>query len=198
MERVWLTRLRWRLRGALMWPLAGVLVVVDTVVIHELPFAGTGPDWYLAALLAAFFTLVVLAVGAPLAGRLVRRRRPDLPEVVATDRAGTALVVVLAAVLLGGGLAHHARVRDDRQAFAAGLRQVRVYVSHNAPAEYRRHVAETSAMRFGDDLYRACVPGDDPERFLCLFVFTDQSPPGLRRDTNRAPNSSYFPPDRGG
>jgi hypothetical protein len=198
MERVWLTRLRWRLRGALMWPLAAVLVVVDTVVIHELPFAGTGPDWFLSALLAGFINLLVLAVVAPLGGRLLRRRRPDLPAVVAGDRAGSVLVVAVTLALAGGGLAHHARVRDDRTAFADGLRRVRAYVAHSAPAEYRRHVEQTSALRFGEDLYRACVPGDDPDRWLCLFVFTDQSPPGLRRDTNRAPNSSYFPPDRGG
>lgn len=198
MERVWLTRLRWRLRGALMWPLATVLLVVDTVLIHELPFAGAGPDWFLAALLAGFFNLLVLAVAAPLGGRLVRRRHPELPAVIATDRAGTAAVLATTAVLLAGGLLHHASVRDDRDAFAAGLAQVRAYVTHNAPAEYRRHVAQTSALRFGEDLYRACVPGDDPDRWLCLFVFTDQRPPGLRRDTNRAPNSSWFPPDRGG
>jgi hypothetical protein len=198
MERVWLTRLRWRLRGALQWPLAGVLLVADAVLLHELPIAGDGPDWFLALLLSGFFNLLVVAVAAPLGGRLVRHRRPDLPAVVAGDRAGTALLLVLAVVLAGIGLAHHAQVRHQHLAFAEGLRRVRAYVTHNAPVEYRRHVAQTSALRFGDDLYRACVPGNDPERWLCLFVFTDQSPPGLRRDTNRAPNSSWFPPDRGG
>jgi hypothetical protein len=198
MERVWLTRLRWRLRGALMWPLAAVLLVADTVLIHELPFAGTRPDWFLSLLLAGFFELFVLGVAAPLAGRLLRRRRPDLPVVVAGDRAGTVLLLALTALLGGTGLVHHARVRDQRDALAQGLRQVRAYVTHSAPAEYRRHVSQTSALRFGEDLYRACVPGDDPDRWLCLFVFTDQHPPGLRRDSNRAPNSSWFPPDRGG
>src|SRR5947207_71023 len=42
------------------------------------------------------------------------------------------------------------------------------------------------------------IAGDGPDRWLCPFVFTDQHPPGLRLDTNRAPNSSWFPPDRGG
>jgi hypothetical protein len=198
MDRVWLTRLRWRLSAALMWPLAGVLLVADTVLIHELPFAGSGPDWFLSVLLAGFFSLLVMAVAAPLGGLLLRRRRADLPAVVAGDRVGSALLVALTAALAIGGLAHHGRLAGDRIAFAAGLRSVKAYVAHNAPAQYRRRVAETSALRFGDNLYRACVPGDDPKRWLCLFVFTDQSPPGLRRDTNRAPNSSWFPPDRGG
>ena len=91
MERVWLTRLRWRLRGALMWPLAGLLLVVDAVLIHELPFAGGGPDWFLSVLLAGFFTLLVVAVAAPLGGRLVRRRRPDLPVVLVSAYTGPIL-----------------------------------------------------------------------------------------------------------
>jgi hypothetical protein len=198
MSRVWLTRLRWRLSGALMWPLAGVLLVADAVLIHELPFAGSGPDWFLSVLVAGFFSLLVIGVAAPLGGRLLRRRRGDLPPLIAGDRVGSALLVALTAALAIGGLVHHGRVVDDRIAFADGLRRVKAYVAHSAPAQYRRHVAETSALRFGDNLYRACVPGDDPKRWLCLFVFTDQSPPGLRRDTNGAPNSSWFPPDHGG
>ena len=34
-ERVWWTRLRWRLRGATMWPAFLVAVVVDTVLLRE-------------------------------------------------------------------------------------------------------------------------------------------------------------------
>ncbi len=69
-ERVWWTRLRWRLRGATMWPAFLVAVVVDTVLLRELPIAGdTAPDVFAAVLLAFFFNLVVVAVGAPLAGR---------------------------------------------------------------------------------------------------------------------------------
>jgi hypothetical protein len=75
---------------------------------------------------------------------------------------------------------------------------VRAFVTHNAPAQYRRRVDQATTLRFGADLMRTCVPGDDPDRWLCVFVFTDQNPPGLREDPNRAPNSSWFPPDRGG
>jgi len=110
-ERVWWTRLRWRLRGATMWPAFLVAVVVDTVLLRELPIAGDiAPDVFAAILLAFFFNLVIVAVGAPLAGRLVRRRRPGLPKVIADDRAGTALIGLVTVVVLGVGLAHHPAV----------------------------------------------------------------------------------------
>src|SRR6478609_7413166 len=110
-ERVWWTRLRWRLRGATMWPAFLLAVVVDTVLLRELPIAGdTAPDVAAAGLLAFFFNLVVVAVGAPLAGRVVRRRFPGLPKVVADDRAGTALVGFVAVGVLAVGIAHHPMV----------------------------------------------------------------------------------------
>src|SRR5436189_2969877 len=96
-ERQWWTRLRWRLRGATMWPAFVLAVVFDTVLLRVLPISGdTAPDLFAAALLAFFFNLVAVAVGAPLLGRFVRRRWPGLPKVVADDRAGTVLVAGVA------------------------------------------------------------------------------------------------------
>src|SRR4051795_9823151 len=107
-ERVWWTRLRWRLRGATMGPCFPVALLFDAVLLHWLPIAGdTAPDVFAAVLLAFFFNLVAVAVGAPLLGRLVVRRRwPGLPKVVADDRAGTALIAGLAAGLFVIGLVH--------------------------------------------------------------------------------------------
>jgi hypothetical protein len=200
MERVWASRLRWRLRGATLWPAFALFLVADAALLHYLPIAGDGdgPGPVPALLLSGFFNLVVVAVGAPVAGALLRRRRPDLPGLIAADRAGTVLLVVLAAALAGIGIAHRSQTVAEREALAAGLQRVREYVRRNAPPEYRRRVDEAASVRFGDDLYRTCVPGDDPERWLCLFVFTDQDPPGVREDTNRAPNTSYLPYASGG
>ena len=89
-ERFWPARLRWRLRGAWLWPTFLALTVVNAIVLRELPLAGErGPDGIMPALiLAGFMNLVVVAVLAPLAGWLLRRRRRDLPRLIATDYSG--------------------------------------------------------------------------------------------------------------
>lgn len=198
MDGAWTARLRWRVRGAWQWRVFTVLLVVDALVLHALPIAGESTGLVPAVLLAAFFELVVVAAAAPLAGRVLRRRRPDLPGVVAGDYAGTWLLVATAVVLLGVGLVHRGELRTRHAALAAGVTQMRAYVEHSAPAQYRRHVAQATSLPFGDDLYRMCVPGDDPRRWLCLFVDTSTTPPGLRRDANAAPNSTYVARDAGG
>ena len=41
MEGAWLARLRWRQRGAWLWPTFAVLTVVDGFLLHALPAAGS-------------------------------------------------------------------------------------------------------------------------------------------------------------
>ena len=126
---MWWTRLRWRLRGATMWPTFVLALVVDALLLHLLPIAGDrGPGLFPALLLAGFFNLVVVAVGAPLAGRWVRRRRPSLPKVVADDRAGTVLLGATAVVLLAIGLAHRPAIQDQERDFARQAASARRFV----------------------------------------------------------------------
>src|SRR2546423_9567143 len=106
MERASLTRLRWRLRGAWMWPAFVVLTVADALILHALPIATDGIDLVPALLLGGFANLLVVAVIAPLSGRLVRRFRPDLPKAVAADYAGATLLAALTGALLVGGQLH--------------------------------------------------------------------------------------------
>jgi hypothetical protein len=191
-ERWFWTRLRWRLRGAALWPAFFALVVVDGLLLVLLPpYGDDGPGDLLGALLlAGFANLFIVAVLAPLGARALRRSRPALPKVIAVDRAGTVLLLVLAAGLAVAGLVHRPAVageREDRDAVAAA---VHTYVTASA-REYADRLAAADRLRLEADLYRACVPGDDPKRPLCLFVETDQRPPGVTRDPDRAPNSSY-------
>ena len=79
-EALWQTRLRWRLRGAMLWPAFVAAVVIEAVLLDRLPVAGDdGPGLFATVLLAGLGILVVVAVAAPLAGRWLRRRRPGLP-----------------------------------------------------------------------------------------------------------------------
>jgi hypothetical protein len=189
-----LTRLRWRRRGAWQWPAFFALVAGETVLLHELPIAGRGTGVFAALIFAAFLNVAALAIGAPLGGRFVRRFRPDLPKVVADDRAGTVALTALAVGLLTAGLVHRPAVLDARRAFRAQSDAVRLYVARRAPVAYRRNIDRADTWRIREDLFRTCVPGDDPARALCLFVRTDESPPGVQVDPNRAPNSRYVGP----
>src|SRR5437763_7649139 len=115
MERASLTRLRWRLRGAWMWPAYMGLTLVDAALLHELPIATDGIAVVPAVLLAGFLNLLVVAVAAPLSGRLVRRRRPDLPRAVAADYAGAVLLALVTGALVLGGILHRPAVQRSQR-----------------------------------------------------------------------------------
>jgi hypothetical protein len=193
-DRIWWSRLRWRRRGAWMWPLFVVLTLLDGLLLHELPIAGNHTGVLPGMLLAGFFNLAGVAIGGPLLARVIRRRRPDFPKVVAQDYAGAALVVAISLALLTGGLIHRPAVDEQRRDFSAQSAAVRGYVLAQAPRVFRANLDRADTLRLESDLYRTCVPGRDPRRALCLFVSTDQSPPGVRRDRNREPNASFGRP----
>jgi hypothetical protein len=186
-ESVWWPRLRWRMRGAWQWPAFGVLTAVDALLLARLPFRGEGADALGALLLAGFFNLLVVAVAAPLVGVLVRRRRRDLPAVVARDYAGTALLTAVTAALLVGGVLHRSALSEEHSDRAALMAGVHDYVISQAP-RFQAGLARPDIVELETDHYRVCVYGS--ERLpLCLFVNTDQRPAGIRRDPSREPNT---------
>jgi hypothetical protein len=179
-------RLRWRLRGAWQWPAFVVLTAIDAVLIARLPFQGEGTDAIGAALVATFFNLLAVALVAPLLGLLVRRRRRDLPFMIARDYAGTAVLALITAGLIAGGWSHRSAVLAERADQRAVFAAVHGYVVRTAPA-YLAGLGTMSVFRMEPEHYRACVegPSRDP---ICLFVNTDQSPAGLQRDPSRIRN----------
>ena len=194
-ESLWRARLRWRWRGALLWPLFVLFTIADAVLLGRLPLAGdTGTDFVPALLLAFFFNLVVVAVLAPVAAIALRRRRPDLPTVVAQDYTGRAGLVCVSLGLLAVGLLHHPQVDDAREDFAAQLLAARAYVQRSAPREFRAHPELATTLKLDADLYRTCVPGPDPKRWFCVLVRTDTAPPGITVDDNRESNASLNRP----
>ena len=190
-ERLWLPRLRWRMRGAWQWPAFGALTLLDAVVIAELPFYDRGPgNFFGGLLLAGFINLFAVAVIAPLAGLWLRRRRTDLPRLVANDYMGTAALAAVFVSLVCGGLVHRPAVAAEREDVAAAVASTRDYVVNQRP-EYRRALGSIDAMRVEEDLYRSCVPSRDPNRWLCVFVNTGQHPAGVTLDHDQAPNTAY-------
>jgi hypothetical protein len=191
-QPVWHRRLRWRLRGAWMWPAFLVLTLVDGVLLVVLPpYEGGPPAVFPGVILALFLNLLVVAVVAPLTGLAVRRRRPDLPRFVAADYAGAALLVGLSAVLVVAGLAHRAGHAAEEARLQSVARAMHDYVISSAP-EYMGGLDHIDAIRTEPDRYRACVPGSDARHSLCLLVRTDQHPAGVTRDKDEQPNGAGF------
>jgi hypothetical protein len=181
-----------------MWPAFVVLTVLEAVLLHLRPVAGDGIGVVPAFLLCGFLNLAVVAFAAPVSGWLVRRRRPSLPRDVATDRAGTALLLALAATLGTLGALHHDVVVERDRAFEAQAAAVRAYVRAHAPAAYRVNLERADTWVQAPDLFRTCVPGPDPHKALCLIVETGRGPPRLVVDPDQQPNARIAGPDNPG
>lgn len=187
---VWPARLRWRLRGALQWPLFGLLTVADAVLLRVLPIAGTGTPLVQGLLLAMFFNLVAVALlGRPL-GWWLRRRRPGLPRVVAEDRAGSALVCAVTLALVAGGLVHAPGVGDAEDAVRAQREAAAAFVRAHGEAAHRANLGAMDTVQQAPEFFRTCVPGDPATDVpaLCLLIDTSQVPPRVAVDRDRSPN----------
>jgi hypothetical protein len=190
-ESLWRSRLAWRFRGALLWPAFVVLTIVDALMLGVLPIAGDdGTDFIGAALLAMVFNLLMVAVVAPALAIVLRRRRPDLPKVVAQDMTGAVLIVCVTLALLAGGLIHAPVRAEAERDLAANAAAAREYAHTQAPEQFREGIDRMTTVKMEDELYRTCVPGDDPRRWFCMYVDTTSRPPGITVDRNRESNAS--------
>lgn len=195
-ERVWRNRLRWRVRGAWQGPAFAIGLVVDALLLNMLPIAGDhGPGPFAALLLGGVLQLAVVAAGARLAGRALRRLRPGLPRVVADDRAGAGLLVALSVTFLALGLVHRSAVSAAEDAFAEQAHAARAFVLVHAPPQFRANLDRMDTVKQATDQYRTCAPGPDERRAFCVYVYTDREPARVVLDAERIPNASLFGPD---
>ncbi len=174
-----------------MWPAFAVCLIADTVLLYRLPVSGSSSSLGDAFVVSGFINLAAVAVLGPLLSVALRRRRPDLPRVIARDHAGTAALLVGTVAVLVAGLLHRPAVLVAERSFAAQGAALRRYVDADAPA-YRPNLSRADSVQLDPSLYRTCVPTGDPARALCLFIDTSRSPPSVRRDPDTDPNSRYF------
>ncbi|HEX4108262.1 MAG TPA: hypothetical protein VHX88_09030 [Solirubrobacteraceae bacterium] len=194
-----LGRWRWRVSGAWQWPTFALLVVGELVMLPALPPWGEQFGFISAFVIVGALNLVIVAAVGPLAGAVLRRRRRDLPTIIAQDRASAMLIGALFLAFLGLGIAHEGQI--DRQAaeYDAQSNAVRAYVAAHGAAVYRRNIDRANSWQVDPHLYRTCVPSQDPGRDLCLFVDTSHAPPTLRIDSSDTPNAQEMQSfDRGG
>lgn len=173
MDGVWLARMRWRRRGAWLWPTFMAMTLVDAVIGHLLPPAGQTQTLFAAALLGLLANLVAVVLLSRPLGVLLRKLRPDFPVVVARNYAGTAAILFVSAALLVAGLLHRPTIVSERQAMDDAIVRAQAYIGDRAPAEFRRNVALTNTYAIQPGaIYRVCVPSVDGRRTYCVVVKT--------------------------
>jgi hypothetical protein len=167
----WVARVRWRRRGAWLWPTFVCLTAADAAIGHELPPLGDTLSLFAAALLGAALNLFgVIVLSWPLS-LLLRRSRPDLPKVVARDYAGTALVLAVTAGLLAAGLLHRSTVLAHESALQDAATRAEAWIGARAPAQFKRHATRVDTLTIEPGrLYRSCVPGAVSTRSYCVIV----------------------------
>jgi hypothetical protein len=168
-----LARLRWRRAGAWLWPTFVATIVLDAIIGTTLPPAGDSQTFFSAALVAmALNLLAVVLLSRPL-GALLRRRRPDLPILIARNYAGTAAVVSVSAVLLIVGLAHQSTITADASAMRDAIIRAQAWIGDRAPAEFRRNLGWVSTFAIvPGSVYRTCVRSSDHSKTYCVIVRT--------------------------
>jgi hypothetical protein len=176
MDGAWFTRMRWRRRGAWMWPVFVVLTVVDGFILHALPPYSDSLNLVAALLLAGFWNFVAVAVLAHPVGAILRRARPDLPRIIARDYAGTWLVIGIALVIVATGLQHRATISSNRAAMRDAIVRAVAWIGYRAPPQFRGELklASTLTIQAGV-LFRTCVPSADGRRTYCVMV-NDREP----------------------
>ena len=214
--RLWLRRLRWRLRGGLQWPAFAVLTVGDGLLLHLLPPLASGIDLIPGLIIASFSNLFLVGAVAPfLARRMVAERvgaaaggpavadgarvsgPTEAPYEVLLDRAATGLLVAGALGLVAAGLASRPLIVSETEATEMNARLVRSYTLAHASPEYRRNIDAANTIRVAEGYFRTCIPADDRRRNWCLFVDTNLDPPDVRVDRSVTPNDKYLGPGGG-
>ncbi|MEA2333421.1 MAG: hypothetical protein QOH58_3559 [Thermoleophilaceae bacterium] len=198
-QRFWPARMRWRLRGAWMWPSFIAITLLDGLLLHLLPPVGTGVDLIPGILLATFGNLILVGVLGPwLARRTWRYRRaadpaspPKAQLEVLSDRIGTGLLVAGVFAVVAAGLAARPTVISETESTEENARVVRDLVLQSGNAELIRNLETANTIRLAEGYYRTCIARDDRRRNFCVFVDTNKEPTDVVRDSSAEPNSVY-------
>jgi hypothetical protein len=198
-ERFWPARIRWRLRGAWMWPTFIAVTLVDGLLLHLLPPIGTGVDLIPGILLAVFGNLVLIGAAAPWLARRTWNRRPAAvpgapPRAqleVLTDRIGTGLLLATIIGVVAAGLAARPTVVSETQDTERNAKAIRSLILSSGDSELIRNLETANTIRLGQDFFRTCVARDDRRHYYCAFVDTSKDPPDVDVDGSAEPNSVY-------
>jgi hypothetical protein len=203
-QRFWPARLRWRLRGAWMWPSFVVLTLLDGLLLHLLPpvrlgVTREGMTLAFGIIVATFGNLVLVGAMAPwLTRRLAARSvaptaTGPIQREVLQDRVGTALLIAGVAGVLAAGLGSREVVVRETGSTERNAEAVKSYVLHSGDPKLIRNLDSADTIRLGEGYYRTCLLRGERARYFCLFVDTKRKPARVVRDPSAEPNSTYRP-----
>ncbi|HEY2320197.1 MAG TPA: hypothetical protein VGH67_17955 [Solirubrobacteraceae bacterium] len=171
MEAAWIARARWRWRGAWLWPAFVATALLDGLIATARPFVGDRQSvagGLLAGLILNLLAVLFLSRGVAV---LLRRRRPDLPVIIARNYGGTCAVLLVTAVLTGAGLARHGAIVANQRALADAVVRAEGFIGDHAPAAFRANARHTDTFTIqAGVIYRTCTPSPDGRRAYCVIV----------------------------
>ena len=175
MEAAPITRMRWRLSGAWLWPTFVVLTVADAGVIHTLPLSGTTASWISGWLLGAVLSLIAIIVLAGPLGAAVRWLHPDMPRVVARNYAGALVTLAVTLALLAGGIVHQHVITSDNFAFQDATARAQAYIGDHAPQAFQTGLRRLDTVEVqAPDIYRTCASDVTQRYYYCVVVNRSQ------------------------
>jgi hypothetical protein len=190
------SRLRWRFRGAWMWPAFATVTLGGGLLLHWLPPVRTGIRPLSGILLATFGNLFLIGLVGPwLTRRLAVRRglRPeDAERDVLQDRVGTALLLIGLVGILAAGLAARPLIVSETEQTERAAQAVYDIVERSGNAELVRNRDAADSIRLREGYFRICIPDDDRERFNCWFVDSKESPAKVVKDRSVEPNGEAY------
>ncbi len=198
-ERFWPARIRWRLRGAWMWPTFVAITLLDGLIMWRLPPVGEGVDLIPAILISTFGNLILVGAVAPWLARRTWKRRPAAepgapPRAqleVLTDRIGTGLLVATVVGVVAVGLAARPTVVSETEETERNAKAFRAFVVAHGDGELIRNLETANTIELGDALFRTCVARDDRQRYFCTLIDASRDPAKVDVDPSAEPNSAY-------
>ncbi len=198
-ERFWPARIRWRLRGATMWPAFVAITLIDGLILHLLPPVRTGVDLIPGILLATFGNLILIGALAPWLARRIWSRRPAAEPgapakaqlEVLIDRIATWLLLASVLGVLAAGLAARPTVVSETEDTERNAEAFRSFVLAEGDPELARNLETANTVRLREDYFRTCIARDDRDRYFCAFVDTRRDPAAVTPDRSAEPNSIY-------
>jgi hypothetical protein len=188
--------MRWRLRGAWMWPSFVIITLIDGILLNRLPPFPSDFDLIFGILLATFGNLILIGAVAPwLARRMWKRRAAAAPGPpakaqfeVLSDRIGTGLLVASVFGLLASGLAARPVVVSDTEETERAAFALIHYIERSGNEELIRNRDTANTARLSDDFFRSCIRRDDERRYFCFFIDTSGKRVQVDRDPSALPN----------